>query len=60
MYWAEEDIDESGKQRLSFRFAEHKYFIYHMHQLIMKDGMLKNVLLYMKWNDLDRDSTDVL
>lgn len=59
MYWAEEYKDLNGREQLSYRFAHHKYFIYHMHQLIMKDQLLKNTLMYLKWNDIDRASTDV-
>ena len=30
--------------------------MYHMHQIIMKDEMLMNIMLYMKWNQIDNEA----
>jgi hypothetical protein len=50
MYWTE-ILD--GKLR--YRFLNHDYYMYNLHNIILREELLLNLTLYMKSKDISND-----
>jgi hypothetical protein len=52
MYWVEKDLRNG---RLQFRFVNDAYYIYYMHNIILRDELLQGLSLYMNIYDIEND-----